>query len=285
MNGEHLIKSSRKLLSLSENQRICAINSDELWIEYPQVSQVINYTRNILKIESRTQAPCMLVAGEGGTGKSSIVSQIKTLPEWKGRLIYIALNQNPQNLSLRELFIDSLELPLSKYRGGVPLKASMPREIVEVIAIRRIKGIVIDEFNDGLLVPRNEQLKNLSLLKGLSGYPYHLSILGFGTLESKNALSYDPQLSRRFHKIKLDDWRETEDFRSFLAGVEENIPLKNPSALYDQEKVNYLLIHTQGRMDGVIKLIRCAASYAVKTGEERITIKLLERARLEPFGY
>lgn len=85
--------------------------------------------------------------------------------------------------------------------------------------------------------------------------------------------------------MELCDWKETEEFRSFLAGIEENIPLKIPSTLYDQEKVNYLLVHTQGRMDGVIKLIRCAASYAVRSGEERITIKLLERARLEPFGY
>lgn len=285
MNGDHLLESSKKLLSLSDDQRVVVINSDKLWIEYPQVSQIINYMQNLLKIETSIQAPCMLVSGEGGSGKSSIVDQIKRLSPWKERLIYIALNQNPQNLTLRELLIDSLGLPLHRYKNNIITKAALPREIFEVIILRGIKGVVIDEFHDGLLVPRNEQLKNLSLLKGLSGPPYHLSIIGFGTLISRNALSYDPQLSRRFYKVELDDWKETEEFRSFLAGFEESIPLKKPSALYGQEIVNYLLVHTQGRMDGVVKLIRCAASYAVRTREERITIKLLERARLEPFGY
>lgn len=285
MMGDHLLDSSKKYLSLSDDQRIIAINSDKLWIEYPQVSQIMNCIENLLKVESKVQAPCMLVSGDGGSGKSSIVNQVKNLSGWKNRLIYIALNQNPQNLTLRELLIDSLELPLQKYRNSTLAKTALPREILEVIILRGIKGVVIDEFNDGLLVPKNEQLKNLSLLKGLSGPPYHLSIIGFGTLISRSALSYDPQLSRRFYKVDLEDWKETEEFRSFLVGIEENIPLKRSSALYGQEIVNYLLVHTQGRMDGVVKLIRCAASYAVRTGEERITINLLERARLEPFGY
>lgn len=285
MPADHLSESCRKLLKMGDQARIEAINSDKLWIEYPQAKKIIGSIRNILEISSRIQAPCLLVYGEAGSGKSSIIRQLKNNRETRSSLIFIALNQNPQNLNIRELIVDALGLPQGIGRQRTPSKHLISQEISEVIKLRGIKGIVIDEFNDALLVPKNEQLKNLSLLKGLSGDPYQLSIFGFGTPMSRNAISYDPQLSRRFLKSELKDWMETEDFRSFLAGIEENLPLEKPSAIYNKEIVSYLLSHTQGRMATIIEVIKSAASYAIKTKQERITIELLDRARIDPMGY
>lgn len=285
MPGEHLSESCRRLLNSGAKKRIETINSDKLWIEYPQANKIINSISNILEVNSRIQAPCLLVYGEAGSGKSSIIRQLKINKETRSRLIFVALNQNPQNFNIRELIVDALGIPQGGGRQRATPKSLIPHEIAEVIKIRKIKGIVIDEFNDALLAPKNEQLKNLSLLKGLSGDPYQLSIFGFGTPMARNAISYDPQLSRRFLKSELVDWMETEDFRSFLAGIEENLPLERPSGLYSQEIVRYLLSCTQGRMAGIIELIKSAASYAIKTGQEKITIELLDRARIDPMGY
>lgn len=285
MPGDHLSESCRRLLKLGDDRRIQLINTDNLWIDYPQASRILKAIGNILAIKSKEQAPCMLVYGEPGSGKSSIIRRLKNSRDTKAQLVFMALNQNMPKLNARELIIDALGLPQRDGRAYRLNKDLIPHEMAEVIRLRGIKSLVIDEFNDALLVPRHEQLQTLSLLKGLSGEPYYLSVFCFGTPIARNALSYDQQLNRRFIKSELKDWTETEDFRSFLAGVEENLPLVNPSGLYGQELVSYLLSYTQGRMGGVMDLIKSAASYAIRGGQEKITIDLLDRARLDPMGY
>lgn len=283
--GEHLLSVRTRLLRLSDDQRIAEIQKDDVWIEYPQTSKILDVLGNMLSVTDRIQAPCIMVGGEGGTGKTSIINQIKTNPTWRKSLVFLALNENPFGLKFRELIVEALGVPHNFNGGGRTTKSVLPRELLEVIRLRQVKGIVIDEFHDAMLVSRIEQQKNLSLLKGLSGAPLSLSIFGFGTMSAKNALTFDPQLNRRFYKVDLEDWDESETFRSFLAGVEENLPLKLPSALYNPEIVQFLLVNTGGRMDDVIKLIKSAAAYAIRSGEERITLKQLDAAAAKPWNY
>lgn len=102
---------------------------------------------------------------------------------------------------------------------------------------------------------------------------------------NKVAPSYFFQVSRGFHKIKFDDWKGGESCASLLDGLDENMPLKTPSAQYGQEKINYLLVPVRGGKNGVVKSLRRAASYAARAGEERIEIKLIERTPPESYGY
>lgn len=95
----------------------------------------------------------------------------------------------------------------------------------------------------------------------------------------------DEQFSRRFYSVQIDDWRESESFRSFLAGVEQNLPLRRPSNLDGAEVIGFLLENTGGRMDSIMNSIKSAACYAVKSGEERITIGSLVKAISTPWSY
>ncbi|TER86663.1 hypothetical protein IPC30_30585 [Pseudomonas aeruginosa] len=93
------------------------------------------------------------------------------------------------------------------------------------------------------------------------------------------------QAARRFYSVQIDDWRESESFRSFLAGVEQNLPLRRPSNLDGAEVIGFLLENTGGRMDSIMNSIKSAACYAVKSGEERITIGSLVKAISTPWSY
>lgn len=283
--GEHLDPECRKLLLLDDAGRVREIQNDNLWIDYPSSAKVMKAVRNILSVPDRKQAPCLLVKGGGGTGKSSIVRQIKACKELRDSLIFLDLSHNFQNLNMFEILAAALGVPPPPKRSTLPKNAFMPRELAEVIRLRQIKGIVVDEIQELLLVARNEQLRNLSCLKGVTNHPLGLSVAAFGTVEAKNALIIDKQFSRRFHTIDLVDWSESEDFRSFLVGLEENIPLKNQSFLDDEQIVRFILERTGGRMDDVLKLIRAAACYSIESGEEKITIPLLRRAFVDPWGY
>ncbi|RPM29678.1 TniB family NTP-binding protein [Pseudomonas aeruginosa] len=282
---EHLAPNRHALLSLPDEARIHEVQKDNIYIESPAPMSVIGILRNMLKTSDRVQAPCLIVTGEGGSGKTSIIRQIKADRLMSEQLVFVALNVNPYNLKFGELLADALGVPPGNSVFGKPRKDLLPRELGEVIKLRGIKGLVIDELHDAMLVPRGEQQRNLSILKGLSNSPYCLTVVGFGTSAAKNALTYDYQLSRRFYKVELGDWYESEDFRSFLAGIEFNLPLRLPSGLDGPEIVSLLIEITNGRMDDVIKLIKSAACYAICSGDERITPEGLRQAAASPWGY
>lgn len=283
--GEHLQIGRRKFLDFTDDDRMAEIQADSVYVEYPQAYRIKTVLNNILKTTDRVQAPCLLVSGEGGTGKSSIINQIKVDPVLSTSLVFMALNVNPYNLKFGELLADALGVPQGAAGYGRSKRELLPSELGEVIRLRQKKGIVIDELHDAMLVPRPEQHRNLSMIKGLSNAPYSLTVVGFGTTAAKHSLSFDPQLSRRFYKIDLEDWGETESFRSFLAGVEENLPLRHVSNLDGPEIVGYLLERTGGRMDDVMKIIKSAACYAIRSGEEKITLNNLNKAFSFPWSY
>jgi len=285
LEGEHLDPERRKLLSLSDNSRKKEVQNDALWIDYPASDKVMKVVRNILSVPDRKQAPCLLVKGEGGTGKSSIIRQIKACKELRDRLIFLDISFNPLNLNIYELLAEALGVPMAIRRSSLPRKALLPVELATVIRLREIKGIVVDEFHVLMLAQRNDQLRNLVCLKGMSNAPFGLSVIGFGTVAARNALFSDKQFSRRFYNIDLNDWSESEEFRSFLVGLEEKIPLKKPSFLDSEEIVGFILERTSGRMDDVVKLIRAAACYSIVNGEEKISMSLLRRAVSDPWGY
>jgi hypothetical protein len=238
----------------------------------------------MLAVPRRTQAPCLIVTGASGAGKSSIVDQIMR-SDSTGQIILLDMAANPFNLKFGDLLVAALGLPPGLIKSGQPRKIQLPEELAEVIKLRKIKALVIDELHDSMLVPRAEQLKNLSILKSLSNQIYGLSVIGFGIEAARNALSMDEQFSRRFYSVSVNDWTENESFRSFLAGVEQNLPLRKPSRLDSAEIVRLLLENTGGRMDSVVKSIKSAACYAIKSGEERVTTESLSRAIAMPWSY
>ena len=285
IDGQHLSSSRRMLLSFSDDRRISEIQNDKAWIDYPRSEEVFRMVDNILAVPDRNQAPCLLVYGEGGTGKSSIVRKLQSFKRFSDKLVFVDLTVKPDGLKFPELIARALGVPsgLIKYSRAQP--DGLPAELLNIIKLRKIKGIVLDELHDAFLVPRNEQHRNLSLTKGLSNAPYGLSVLGFGVTSAHASLKSDNQLYRRFNMIELCDWSDSDDFRSFLLGIEGHIPLRKPSFLDSEEITGFLLERTGGRMDSIIGMIRAAACYAIKSGEEKISINLLRKAYSSPWGY
>lgn len=285
INGEHLSPGRRALLGLSDERRISAIQDDKSWVDYPRSEDVFRMVENILSVPDRNQAPCLLVYGEGGCGKSSIIRKLKSFKRMSEKLVFLDLSVKPDGIKFPELIGRALGVPtgLVKYSRTQP--NYLPVELLQILKLRKIKGIVFDELHDAFLVPRNEQQRNLSLIKALSNAPYGLSVLGFGTPSAHASLKSDSQFYRRFNMIELCDWSDSNDFRSFLLGIEGHIPLKQPSILDSEEISGFLLERTAGRMDSVVSMIRAAACYAIKNGEEKITVDFLRKAYSSPWGY
>ncbi|AGI24374.1 TniB protein [Pseudomonas sp. ATCC 13867] len=117
----------------------------------------------------------------------------------------------------------------------------------------------------------------MEFLKMLAAPPYSLAVMAVGTEEAGQALGFDMQLARRYEVVRLERWTFGNEFRSFLNSWNANIPLALDSKLDTPKISKHILKITKGQMDLVVKAIRWAAIQAIVTGEERITIEMIDR--------
>lgn len=286
MDGQHLREDRRHLLSADTDCRIAAVQQD-IWVDYKPSEIIFRMMNNIAKVPSRQNAPALLVTGPGGSGKSAIISQVPRRVTNSQGLIFIDMAENPELTVKKNLRLElarGLELPTDG-RSFSNSKMDMPNELKEVIKLRKIWGVVIDELHEALLKSKIEQRINMSVLKKLLGPEYGLKLFCFGTAAARQALSSNDEFKRRFFEYPLEDWKENEAFREFLLEIEEYLPLKKASHLYSEEMVRAILAITSGRMDKTIELLRSSACYAIRGGGESIDMECLRRAAKGPWSY
>lgn len=282
----HLREDRRHLADLEDDIRISLIQRG-VWIDYEPAETIFKMINNMADARGRISAPCLLVLGEGGTGKTSIINQLKSRIKASEGLVKISMAEDPEIKSKKDIrseLAKAMGLPLdtpSFGKAGVDL----PRELGEVIRLRKIWGVVIDELHDALLRNKSEQRLTMSMLKRLSGEEFGVSIVGFGTSFASNALNSNHEFKRRFYQYELKDWKEAPDFRSFVFELEEWLPLRKPSFLYQEKLVAAILAATLGRMDSVIELLQNAAAFAIKNGKEYIDTDILAETISNPWLY
>ncbi len=276
MNVDHVKETKRWMFSLSDQDRIDRILK-HFWVSYPQAESIIHIIRNMIAARGRVQAPCLMVSGDSGSGKSSLANHIKDVSkDWNMKIAFMSCVERSDGLKFKESVVSALGAPTVPGRSA---RQGYPGELEKYIRITGVRALIIDEFHDAMLVQKSDQTKNLSFLKGLTGEPFMLTIIALGTPLAVNALKIDDQLFRRFDFIHLQSWEENEVFRSFLAAIEENLPLKKPSGLYQKDIVKYLLSESKGNTASLLDIVRFGAIQAVKSGEERITVDLLKTGR------
>jgi hypothetical protein len=241
---------------------------------------VINLIERMLTLPRDFEAPCLLVEASSGWGKSSLIHHMKVnrFKDDSG-LIYMSYAKNANgdfNLQLA----NTLNLPPSIMKVS---STEVSAEIQRALELRQIKGLVIDDIHDVVLAQKNFQRINLALIRSLTEGRRPISIFGLGTLASTHALNSDEQLWSRFVLSSLPKWTESEEFVSFLNSVEENLPLRQRSDLFQEKKVQYLLSQCKGNTRLVMRTIRHAAIWAVCEGIETINLDMLILGYTRPF--
>lgn len=283
---EHVMEGRRHLVALERNQRIALIQRSE-FVDNNISETIFHMVNNMSRTRDRLTAPCLLVTGGGGAGKTAIINQFPGRIDSSEGLVYVSMSEDA-NLKALKNFRYELAKAL-----GIPVedshidwsKVDLPKEVGRVIKLRKYWGVVIDEFHEALLRNKLEQRTTMSLLKRLSDSEYGLSILAFGTESAASALSSNKEFQRRFHHYKLPLWRENEDFRTFLFGLEELLPLKEASHLYEKKMLKIILVASKGEMDRVVELVQHAAVYALKSGKECVDEKSMMAAITNPWLY
>jgi len=276
----YLTTRAESLLNADKHIRIAELESDA-FIEHAAYNRITNRLEKLLRRAPRQGIGGMMLWGDTGLGKSSLLQNFKAdHPDFiddegdpHKPVVYIPLNAGVTVKRIMLRILDELKNPLS-------LSASM--SAIEVTLYRSLrhfntKMIIIDEvqhFVDTALPKQKSEF--LNLLKDF-GNMLNIPVVTCGLHNAAMNIESDLQLLRRFHPFEqMKKWEYSNEFRNLLANLEAAFPLQKFSNLPDPNIARYVLDRSYGILGFIVQMLVEAAVVAIETGEERITLELLQ---------
>lgn len=224
--------------------------------------------------------PSRLLFGATNNGKSSIIERLRTqyaASDNEGGeaisvpIVYVEVPPQPDE---KRFYTEILNAIFAKY-SYADSAAKLFDNVIDKFEKLNVKMLIIDEFSNLLRGSRMKQRQFLIVMKSLSNR-LRIPIVAVGTEESMAAMQTDGQLANRFLPIALPVWDLNREFRRLLASMEGQLPLKHPSNMQDERLAQEILARTDGTIGEITMLIKRAATLAIRSGDEKIDLKILE---------
>jgi hypothetical protein len=233
----------------------------------------------------RSRPVCLHIAAAAGSGKSRLLnhymSQVSADRETSGsryrEAILIEAPYDGNCMKMCRSIINSC-LP------GFPIRKTqnIHEQVADVLQASGVKQLLIDEAGHILNAGKSGQQYTLALIKSICNLGITVCIAT--TKNMVNVLAADEQLASGFKKVELPVWSESNDFRQFLAGIELELGLPEPSHLDSKVVVRWLTIHDCCITFRLLEVVLGAARLAHQRGKGHLTIELLEECWKSGFG-
>jgi hypothetical protein len=288
---DHLHHKSRALVDLPVEERIIA-RWPSLWIGHRAADNIFTTLDRYLLTPPSIRPRNLLVFGESGVGKSTILRRWETRvrvenakrvesEQFDGAGDWMVLPairiQTPPAGDEAKLYNNIL---LEFGMKVSPSMALAQKELMvrQLIAQCGVKVLVMDEFHNALSGRFDKRLHFNVLIKNLTnetGVP----IVAAGTESVDQVFQKEDQLNRRFNRIKIERMRLDNEWHKILRAYGKLIPLRQPSDLTDPSLSERLYALSNGVIGELSNLLYDAALAAVDSGEERITEALVRSVR------
>jgi len=286
---KHLDEEVIQVLSWDTEDRV-EFSQRDSWIGYTRAHQVLKELDDLLVFPRSLRMPNILLVGESGNGKSTIIERfrelnpVKVLPSGDPLAPVLVMNMPSEPSESR--FWTELLLSLKISHRDSDTVQNKEKQAVSVLLYAQVKLLVIDEIHNLLYGNVRKQRHFLAVIKNLSN-KLKMPIVGVGTREAITALHTDPQLSSRFEALGLPHWDLNEEFLRLLKSFEKRLPLAEPSELTGRQMA--ILIHSLsgGTIGGISKILKKATKLAIRGRKERITLDVLKEVgwvKLSEYG-
>lgn len=250
------------------------------FVPHPAAVRALKALSSLRRNEAGLDRPkCLHLAAESGMGKSRLLQHY---------LSQMCAPGQAAGLHRREVIL--VEAPFDGHHGklarsivdaclpGYPVNrvSQLYDTALKLLESAGVKQVLIDEAGNLLNAGRATQQQTLAFLKAMSNRGMTVCIAT--TRNMVNVLGADEQLQSRFSRLELPAWRESKEFRQFLAGIERAISLPSASHLDAMAVVKWLLVNDCATTAKVVELIVTAAAVARQEGVPCLTVPLLERA-------
>lgn len=276
---KHLHPDAEKMLALEPQER-CEKMRAQRFVPYPAGMAALRWLRHFYTHEAGRDRPrSMHLLGAAGMGKSRVLKHYAHLHgqeerSTEGHRARPVTMIEMRNGDYKALCTDLIAACLPDFR---PARAgSYVDRVGPVLHQCGVRQILIDEAGNLLLGGKHSQQQCLALLKSITNQGITLCIAT--TENMKAVLAADEQLSSRFMQVRLTHWTESQELRLFLAGIESQLPLPEPSRLDRVQIVRWLVTQGYTITSAMIDLLRDAATMAIMAGQTHISLDLLKEA-------
>jgi Cdc6-like AAA superfamily ATPase len=275
---KHLNDSAREALKLSKEERINRIRSAR-WIGYTRAKEILDQLEDLLTHPKKHRMPNLLIYGDTNNGKTMIVNRFHQLhpasdnAEGDAIILPVLIIQCPPVPDENRFYNAILDKLFAVYKSSDRVDKKQFQAIRTLERVHNVM-LILDELHNLIAGNLNKQRHFLNTLKYL-GNELQIPIVGVGTKDALVALRTDPQLANRFEPAELPRWQMGNDYLKLLASFERMLPLKKPSNLTGTETAIKLLSMSEGIIGELSAVLTKAAVKAIKSGDEQITVKLL----------
>jgi hypothetical protein len=272
----------------AKETRIQALNK-VVWIGYPRVVEIRKALDALLVYPKMHRMPNIAIIGETNNGKTMLLKNFYAKHETalnpldRKTVMPIVMVQMPPEPDENRFYDVLLERLFANGSPREPVTSKLGRlkRLLEQLETRQI---ILDEFQHTLAGSVMKQRKFLNAVKYL-GNELQISFVAAGTMETLSALQADTQIANRFDPMFLPKWKLDENYLRLLVTLESKLGLKNESNL-GEEKIAALILHeSQGTIGEIHALLKKLATYAINSGEEKITEKMFEMNMLKVIGW
>lgn len=278
---DHLHPGVWSFLDCSVDERVSRLYAPK-WVSYARGNEALARMEHLINHPPSGRMPCMLLHGDSNIGKTMIVEKfVRDHPNICNefnevdvrKTVHLQMPANPSDNKLYAQIIEGLGVQAPVNRRGVDM---------ELLGLRLLhrqppKLMIIDEVHHLLAGSVREQRQLLNQLKFISN-ELRMPIVAVGTNEALYAMQTDPQIASRFEPFALPKWRESTEFRAFVAAFGRLLPLHKPSKLDDKNVIQTLMELSSGLTGKVTTLLAQAAELAIRHKTESITAELIELA-------
>lgn len=288
---EHLHPKARALVNLPVEDRIIA-RWERLWIKHHAADQIISQLDQYLLMPRSPRPRNLLIYGESGVGKSTILKHWETrvrednarkaeaedldrLGEW-AVLPVIRIQTPPGGDEVRLYNNILIEFGMRVSSSVSPAQKELM--VRRLMAQCRVKVLMMDELHNVLSGRFDKRLHFNVVIKNLTnetGVP----IVAAGTASVDQAFHKEDQLHKRFRRIELKRMQRGDEWRKILRAYEKLIPLRRPSELTETSLSERLYTLSSGIIGELSNLLYDSAIAAIRSGEERITEALIKSLR------
>jgi len=280
MEFPHLDDSTKNVFENSNEERIRYILESK-FIPYPETLEILQLFTDLVDHPQIDRMPNYLLVGETNNGKTAILREFESryvvtnqLPN--GPMLKVLYMQAPAKADESRLYSTILER-LNAAHNDSDIASNKLKQVKFYIQSLGLKILIIDELHNIAPATPNKQLEFLTTLKYLCN-ELKISIIAAGTPAVYDVITYDKQLANRFETIRLPPWNEKKiEFIGFIKGYEKRLPLKKASNLGSRELAAKILKMGEGLIGEYVTILKKAAVLAIKSGEEKITLEILNK--------
>ncbi|WP_341906269.1 TniB family NTP-binding protein [Fluviicola taffensis] len=254
------------------------------WINYPTSVQIIAQLNQLLEFPRSHRPQSLLLLSETNNGKTIVAKRFLAAhpPRYKINhegyekvIMDILMIQCPHVPDEKRLYFSLMDKLNIAYRASI-----RTQELSSIVlsAFRRleIKILILDELQHTLTkAGPSKQREFLNLIKYISN-ELEICIVGVGNWEAFYVINSDPQLANRFNKAIIPKWKYDNNFISLIGTYQQFIKLEKPFNLVEPQISKRIYDMGEGLLGEYIDIIKLCGEYAIRSGEETITLSTLD---------